>query len=164
MKEILLEIIISAGGSLLSGFICFLFCLKPYQEHKKTYAKIMALKRNYKDPKFTKPINPDIGLIEKQGNDIIEIINRIDEMIDLHSKFAWFFDYKMIRDEIWLLFEYNRNPIMLKKQKIFEDSYTMDIDLLFNKIKKHMNFQKRVLFLFIIFSIIVFSIVKKVSF
>ena len=52
------------------------------------------------------------------------------------------------------LFDYTRDPIMLPKDKKFEEDYLMDTNKSFNTIKRKMNFQPRILIFFIILLII----------
>lgn len=157
MEEILKNIFVSLSSSIGISILSIIFFIKPYSKHRKMYAKIMKLSRIYRDSRNNGFLEPKIDF--KQGDYIIEIIDDLHKQRDLHHFFSFLFDYDKIIFNMKFLFDYTRDPIMLPKDKKFEENYLMDTNKLFNTIKRKMNFQPRILIFFIILLIILSLIV-----
>ena len=154
------ELAISVIGSIVYAIIYRILCIDAYKEHKENYHKLMCLKRNFKDPNDTYPINPDVNLIGKQLCQIKELSDKIDKMRDIHPVFSFFFNYSKLHRNVVLLFEYNRNLIMLPKQKFFEDDYRMDLNKAFKKTELLMKVQIRLYIFIFILMIAIFIFLK----
>ena len=157
------DLIISVIGSLISALIYRILCIDAYKEHKEIYHKLMCLKRDFKDPNNTNPINPDVNLIGKQLHQIKELSDKIIKMQDIHPFFSFIFNYSELHRSIVLLFEYNRNQIMLPEQKFFEDDYRMDLNKAFKKTKLLMKIHIRLYILIFILMTAIFIILKIVK-
>lgn len=155
-EEFILNIIIAILSPIILSGLSKIFFIEPLKMHKEISKKITKLKNNFTDTNNrNKCDSMTIGIIEKQFNALKEILDMIDEIIETNKIFAFLFRYKELRMYVVILFEYNRNPIMLKEQKEFNDDYRMDINLVFKKIISIINFQKRVLMIFICLLVIV---------
>lgn len=119
---------------------------------------ILKLRREFKDPN---QIRFNLNVIEHQHKLFVDIFDKMTEIEDIHPIFAYLFDYKKIKNILYDLFEYNRNSIMLKDKKVYSSDYKMDYNKKFIKIKRLMNFQIKILIIFILVIIISFVVFTK---
>lgn len=152
MDEILKDIFVSLFSSIGFSILSIVFFIKPYSKHREIYAKVLKLSRIYRDSRNNGFLGPKIDF--KQTDYITEIIDDLQKQQDLHHFFSFLFDYDKIISNMKFLFDYTRDPIMLPKDKKFEEDYLIDTNKFFNIIKRKMNFQPRILILFIILLII----------
>lgn len=151
LENIIISFVSSIIGPIILGILSIIFCIKPYREHKIIYSKIRHLQRNYRDV-FKKNAHDSfiVGIIEKECNEIGDIIDSLHRLVDTNPIFAYLFNYKPIISLLETLFYYTKDPIMLEKDKLFEKNYQIDLEKLFKKIYLYMNIQYKVLILFLI--------------
>ena len=159
IQELILNITTPIITTILIAILSKIFFIEPLKRHKEIKSKIIKLKNNFIDTNNSNKYDSmTIRIIESQVDSFKEILELIDETIENNKIFAFLFGYKKSRTYISLLFEYNRNSIMLQENKIFENDYRMDKCLIFKKIKNIIDFQKRVLMIAICLFILAFVV------
>lgn len=153
MIDILIGIIATIASTIIIGLFG-LFTVTPYKRHQEIFVKILRFIRNYEDPRdYHSSLTPKLLMtdcIDKQTNNITEIIDLIDDQQELNPLLYKLFKYEKIRVNLILMFEYIRNPIMLKESKEFDDEYIIDAGKLFKDLKRISRFP------WIKFSVIIF--------
>lgn len=162
MKETILTGI--ATGVISSIFIEILKIIafkEPLHMHKEIYSKIKYLERNYNDI-FNKNIkdNSYIGILEKQLKLIKEIEDELYKIKDIYVIFAYLFNYEKIIFQVKFLLLYTKDPIMLKKDRLFSKNYKIDLNKYFKKLYFYMNFQYKILFILLLILPIVYIALK----
>ena len=158
MVAFFIDILKSIISAIILGCLSILFFISTYKEHRKIYSMILKLKREFKDPN---QMRFNLNVIEHQHKLFVDIFDKMTEIEDIHPIFAYLFDYKKIKNILYDLFEYNRNSIMLKDKKVYSSDYKMDYNKKFIKIKRLMNFQIKILIIFILVIIISFVVFTK---
>lgn len=143
MQDFFIEVIVTLVGTAIIGILSLLFA-KPYKKYSEIYKEVLKLKRNYDEPrKLFSSLGGNtlaINKIGKQQSEILDIIDKVQEQIDLHPYYSKLFKYYDLKSSLYFLFEYNRNPIMLPKDKEFEEDYRMDLDKFFDGLIKRIKF------------------------
>ena len=141
------DLLIGIIATLLSTVIIGLFGLmviKPYNAHHEVCRKVLRVIRNYEDPRrfvgYLAPSSLMMDCIDKQLKSLQEIFDLISEQKDMNKLLYRLFRYDKISSACWLLFEYVRNPIMLKETKEFEDDYRLNTDTFFRSMKSDARF------------------------
>ena len=130
MKEnILIGIATSVISSILIGIMKIVAFKEPLHMHKEIYSKIKYLERNYNDIfNKNKKDNFYIGILEKQLKLIKEIEDELYKIKDIHVIFAYLFNYEKIIFQVKFLSLYTKDPIMLKKDRLFSENYKKSVD------------------------------------
>ena len=143
MIDILIGIIATIASTVILGLFG-MFIITPYRNHQEIFKKILRIIRNYEDPrKYQGQMLPSslmVDCIEKQICQIEEVFDLMDEQKDLNPILYKLFEYEKAEGLLHILFEYIRNPIMLKDSKEFDDEYLLDTDKIFPNIKKKARF------------------------
>lgn len=143
MIDILIGIIATIASTVILGLFG-MFIITPYRNHQEIFKKILRIIRNYEDPrKYQGQMLPSslmVDCIEKQICQIEEVFDLMDEQKDLNPILYKLFEYEKAEGLLHILFEYIRNPIMLKDSKEFDDEYLLDTDKIFSNIKKKARF------------------------
>lgn len=143
MIDILIGIIATIASTVILGLFG-MFIITPYRNHQEIFKKILRIIRNYEDPrKYQGQMLPSslmVDCIEKQICQIEEVFDLMDEQKDLNPILYKLFGYEKAEGLLHILFEYIRNPIMLKDSKEFDDEYLLDTDKIFSNIKKKARF------------------------
>ena len=134
---------------------------EPLHMHKEIYSKIKYLERNYNDI-FNKNVKDNfyIGILEKQLKFIKEIEDELYKIKDMHVIFAYLFNYEKIIFQVKFLLLYTKDPIMLKKDRLFSDNYKIDLNKYFRKLYFYMNFQYKILFILLLILSIMYIVLK----
>lgn len=163
-QSILNDILTSILTTIVTYILSKILFVTPYKRHKDIKLKIRKLKTTFEDPNNYDRDDPiNLQRIGEQLNDLKMILDLIDETLKENPIFAFLFNYKQLQIHIVLLFEYNRNPIMLPESKEFNVNYRMDLDAVFNKITYIMMIPKR-LILFLVFLAIIISLILIIRF
>ena len=161
---ILIDILTSILTTIVIYILSKVFFVAPYKRHKELNLKIRKLKNNFEDPnKYNNYDSMNIQRIGEQLKELKAILDMIDETLEENPIFAFLFDYKQLKSHIVLLFEYNRNPIMLPESKKFDANYRMDLNAVFKKANYIMKIPKR-LILFLILLAIVIGVILIIKF
>ena len=143
MIDILIGIIATIASTVILGLFG-MFIITPYRNHQEILKKILRIIRNYEDPRKYQgqmlPTSLMVDCIEKQICQIEEVFDLMDEQKDLNPVLYKLFGYEKTEGLLHILFEYIRNPIMLKDSKEFDDEYLLDTDKIFSNIKKKARF------------------------
>lgn len=162
MKEnILIGVVTGIISSIIIGILKIVAFKEPFLKHKEIYSKVKHLERNYDDI-FNKNLKDNfyIGIMGKQLKQIKEIEDKLYEIKDMYPIFASLFNYKKIIFQIRFLLYYTKDPIMLKKDRIFSENYKIDLKKYFKKVSFLMNFQYKILFIFMLLVLIIYIILK----
>lgn len=162
MKEnILIGIATSVISSILIGIMKIVAFKEPLHMHKEIYSKIKYLERNYNDIfNKNKKDNFYIGILEKQLKLIKEIEDELYKIKDIHVIFAYLFNYEKIIFQVKFLSLYTKDPIMLKKDRLFSENYKIDLNKYFKRLSFYMNFQYKILFILLLILPIVYIVLK----
>ena len=163
MNDLIIGIISTLITTIIIGLWGTLIIV-PYQEHMKIYKAILHLSRNYDDPrKYIGDLTPTslmINCIQKQREQIEEILDSVLELKELSRFTYWFFNYPKLEISLNFLFNYTNNPIMLDKQKEFSDDYTLNQDAFFAGLKKAARLPKiKIILLFLIPTIALITVI-----
>lgn len=143
MIDILIGIIATIASTVILGLFG-MFIITPYRNHQEILKKILRIIRNYEDPRKYQgqmlPTSLMVDCIEKQICQIEEVFDLMDEQKDLNPVLYKLFGYEKTEGFLHILFEYIRNPIMLKDSKEFDDEYLLDTEIIFSNIKKKARF------------------------
>lgn len=162
MKEtILIGIATGVISSIFIEILKIIAFKEPLHMHKEIYSKIKYLERNYNDI-FNKNIkdNSYIGILEKQLKLIKEIEDELYKIKDIYVIFAYLFNYEKIIFQVKFLLLYTKDPIMLKKDRLFSKNYKIDLNKYFKKLYFYMNFQYKILFILLLILPIVYIALK----
>jgi len=158
MKEsILIGIITGIISSIITKILKIVTFKSPLQKHKEIYSKVKYLERNYDDI-FNKNLKDNfyIGIMEIQLKLIKEIIDELYKVKDMHPIFAYLFNYKIIIFQTEFLLYYTKDPIMLKKDRMFSKDYIIDLKKYFKKLSFYMTLQYKLLLILILLLPIVY--------
>lgn len=143
MVDIIIGVIATIASTIILGLFGMLI-ITPYRNHQEIFKKILRIIRNYEDPRKYQgqmlPTSLMVDCIEKQICQIEEIFDLMDEQKDLNPLLYKLFRYEQTESYLHILFEYIRNPIMLKDSKEFDDNYLLDTEKIFKSIKKNARF------------------------
>lgn len=162
MKEtILIGIATGVISSIFIEILKIIAFKEPLHMYKEIYSKIKYLERNYNDI-FNKNIkdNSYIGILEKQLKLIKEIEDELYKIKDIYVIFAYLFNYEKIIFQVKFLLLYTKDPIMLKKDRLFSKNYKIDLNKYFKKLYFYMNFQYKILFILLLILPIVYIALK----
>lgn len=158
MQDFFIGVIVTLVGTAIIGVFSILFA-KPYKRYSEIYKEVLKLKGNYDEPRklFSSLGGKSMAInnIEKQQSEILNIVNEVQEQIELHPYYSKLFKYYDLRSSLYFLFEYNRNPIMLPKDKEFEDDYRMDLDKFFDGLIKNIKFPLRKVIIISVMTLVV---------
>ena len=162
MKEnIIIGIIVGVISSIITGILKVVAFKEPLRKHKEIYSKVKYLERNY-DNIFNKNLKDNfyIGIMEKQLKLIKEIEDELYRIKDVNPIFAYLFNYKKIIFQIKFLLLYTKDPIMLKKDRMFSEDYKIDLKKYFRKLSFYMCCQYKILCILIFLLPILYIIMK----
>lgn len=129
MLDFILGVFATIISTLLIGLWGILI-INPYKTHLTIYKKILRFIRNFEDPRrFEGQIIPNallINSIERQVEELEEILDLVEEQKDLNRFWYWLFNFNGVSRYLNRIYEYIRNPIMLDEQKEFKDDYILD--------------------------------------
>lgn len=156
IQELIKEAVVPIITTILATILSKIFFIKPLKRHQEIKSKIIKLRNNFIDTNNRNQYDSmTIRIIERQFKDIKEILDMIDETIETNKIFSFLFGYNELRIYIQLLFEYNRNPIMLTESKEFKEDYRMNLDFLFKKIMKMMKLTGKILIILVVLFIFI---------
>lgn len=126
----------------------------PYNSYVSIRKKTLQIMRDFRDPR---EIGNDTPLRDRiifaQLDEIKIVVDSIDEESD-NRMLSKFYNYAEIRILLVSLYEYIRDPIQLPQHKEFEDSYVLDTNKFFKKIKKELRVPKYKIIILALFFII----------
>lgn len=166
MLDFILGVFATIISTLLIGLWGILI-INPYKTHLTIYKKILSFIRNFEYPRrFDGQIIPNallINSIERQIEELEEILDLVEEQKDLNRFWYWLFNFKGVSRYLNTIYEYIRNPIMLNEQKEFKDDYVLDYNLFFKKLKKTVKIPNWKIFLLLILVTILITSVVVIS-
>lgn len=163
MLDFILGVFATIISTLLIGLWGILI-INPYKIHLTIYKKILRFIRNFEDPRrFDGQIIPNallINSIERQVEELEEILDLVEEQKDLNRFWYWLFNFNGVSRYLNTIYGYIRNPIMLDEQKEFDDDYILDCNFFFKNLKKTVKIPNwKILFLLTLVTILITSIV-----
>ena len=143
--------------SILSGIIIIVF-KTPYKKNRVVFEKILKLEREYQDPNDLESGSIKINYIVEQMKQIQEIQDLIESQKQTNKFLYWLFNYKYLYGNLYALFEYIRNPIMLPQDMVYKETFRLDAVYFFADLKKEANKPQKRILIFVLLIAILFLI------